>query len=187
MRGNENNPDAFHNTTLPFTRFLSGAADYTFCYRNQNDSFNNTLLSKKLQVSKAQQMALTVIFYSPLQSMLWYGRPADYQIPSEIEFFKYIPTTWDKTIHLKGEIGEYISVARKKGGVWFIGTAAGDKPYSTTIKLDFLDKGKKYTAFVYDDDGKGGVAIRKKEVDHNSVWNIAIAAKGGQAVRILQE
>ena len=187
VRGNENNPDAFHNTTLPFTRFLSGAADYTFCYRNQNDSFNNTLLSKKLQVSKAQQMALTVIFYSPLQSMLWYGRPADYQIPSEIEFFKYIPTTWDKTIHLKGEIGEYISVARKKGGVWFIGTAAGDKPYSTTIKLDFLDKGKKYTAFVYDDDGKGGVAIRKKEVDHNSVWNIAIAAKGGQAVRILQE
>jgi alpha-glucosidase len=46
VRGNENNPDAFHNTTLPFTRFLSGAADYTFCYRNQNDSFNNTLLSK---------------------------------------------------------------------------------------------------------------------------------------------
>ncbi|MEO8174006.1 MAG: glycoside hydrolase family 97 catalytic domain-containing protein, partial [Sediminibacterium sp.] len=91
VRGNENNPDAVHNTTLPFTRFLSGAADYTFCFPNQNDSFNTTILSKKLQVSKAQQLALSVVFFSPLQSMLWYGKPADYTLPEEIEFFKYVP------------------------------------------------------------------------------------------------
>ncbi len=184
VRGNENNPDAFHNTTLPFTRFLSGAADYTFCYRNQNDSFNNTLLSKKLQVSKAQQLALTVIYYSPLQSMLWYGRPADYQLPEEIEFFKYVPTVWDKTLHLKGEIGEYITTARKKGNTWFIGTAVSDKPYQSNLSLNFLDKGKKYTASIYEDDGKGGIVKTIKDVTANSILKMDIMGKGGQAVMI---
>jgi alpha-glucosidase len=184
VRGNENNPDAFHNTTLPFTRFLSGPADYTFCYRSQSDSFNNTLLSKKLQVSQAQQLALTVIYYSPLQSMLWYGRPAYYQLPEQIEFFKQVSTTWDKTLNLKGEIGEYIIVARKKAGKWFIGSATNDKPYQTTIKLDFLDRGKKYAAVIYGDDGKGGVVKRIMNVNSNSVLGIDIAAKGGEVVMI---
>lgn len=187
VRGNENNPDAYHNTTLPFTRFLSGPADYTFCYRSQNDSFNNTLLSKKLQVSQAQQLALTVIFYSPVQSMLWYGRPAYYQSPEQIEFFTYVPTVWDKTIHLKGAIGEYITVARKKSGKWFMGSAANDKNYQTTIKLDFLDNGKKYTAVIYDDDGKGGIVKRTMAVNRKTVLPIDIAPKGGEAVMISEK
>ncbi|MEO7531508.1 MAG: glycoside hydrolase family 97 catalytic domain-containing protein [Sediminibacterium sp.] len=184
VRGNENNPDAFHNTTLPFTRFLSGAADYTFCYRNQNDSFNNVLLSKKLQVSKAQQLALTVIYYSPLQSMLWYGRPADYQLPEEIEFFKYVPTVWDKTLYLNGEISQYITVARKKQGIWYMGTAVSDKPYKKNIPLSFLDKGKTYEAFIYEDDGKGGIKKSIKDVNSKSILAIDVLPKGGQAVMI---
>lgn len=187
VRGNENNPDAFHNTILPFTRFLSGPADYTFCYRSQHDSFNNTLLSKKLQVSQAQQLALTVIYYSPLQSMLWYGRPAYYTLPEQIEFFKQVPTTWDKTINIEGEIGEYITVARKKAGKWFIGSVTNDKPYQANITLDFLDKRKKYTAFIYDDNGKGNVIKRTMEVNSNSILSVDIAPKGGEAVMISRE
>jgi len=183
VRGNENDPDAFHNTTLPFTRFLCGAADYTFCYRNQNDSFNNTLLSKKLQVSKAQQLALTVIYYSPIQSMLWYGRPADYQLPGEIEFFKYVPTVWDRTLHIKGEMSRYITVARKKDNDWFIGSIANE-PYQTDIKLDFLDKGKTYDASIYEDDGKGGIIKSTRQVNANSKLMIDVSPKGGQAVMI---
>jgi len=184
VRGNENNPDAFHNTVLPFTRFLSGAADYTFCYRSQNDSFNNTLLSKKLQVSQAQQLALTVIFFSPLQSMLWYGRPAYYQKPEEIEFFKYVPTTWDQTIHLKGEIGQYIIVGRKKGNKWFLGTAVNDQELQTEVALDFLDKGKQYQASIYEDDGKGGIKKTMRTVDHNTKLIQKISPKGGEAIMI---
>ncbi len=184
VRGNENNPDAVHNTTLPFTRFLSGAADYTFCYRNQNDSFNTALLSKKLQVSKGQQMALTVIFFSPLQSMLWYGRPADYRLPLETEFFSYVPTVWDKTIPIEGEIGQYVTIARKKAGVWYIGSAAGNTSYYRKLKLDFLDNGKQYTAFIYSDDGKGGVAKTEKIVNSRSILDAGIAAKGGEAIII---
>jgi alpha-glucosidase len=116
--------------------------------------------------------------------MLWYGRPAYYQLPEQIEFFKQVSTTWDKTLNLKGEIGEYIIVARKKAGKWFIGSATNDKPYQTTIKLDFLDRGKKYAAVIYGDDGKGGVVKRIMNVNSNSVLGIDIAAKGGEVVMI---
>jgi alpha-glucosidase len=134
-------------------------------------------------VSKAQQLALTVIFYSPLQSMLWYGRPP-IKLPEEIEFFAYVPTTWDKTIHLSGEIGQYITVARKKNHTWFVGTAVSDQPYSTTLNLDFLDKGRIYTAVIYEDNGKGGVNKTTKQVSSESKITINVAAKGGQAIML---
>ncbi|MDE3251378.1 MAG: glycoside hydrolase family 97 catalytic domain-containing protein [Bacteroidota bacterium] len=185
IRGNENDPDAFHNTTLPFTRFLSGPADYTFCYRNQNDSFNNALLSKKLQVSQAQQLALTVIFYSPLQSMFWYGKPADYQKPTDIEFFSFVPVTWNQTLHLRGEIGKYVVVARRKSNDWFLGAAAGLAPYETDLSLDFLDKGKRYRADRYLDDGKGGILKKSSIVNSHSTLKISLSASGGEAVRIV--
>ncbi len=185
VRGNENNPDAVHNTTLPFTRFLSGAADYTFCYRSRNDSFNHTVLSKKLQVSQAQQLALMVIFYSPLQSVFWYGKPADYRKSADIEFISYVPVTWNRTIHLRGEIGRYVVVARRKSDNWFIGAATGAAPYETELALDFLDKDKQYRADTYTDDGKGGILKKSRRVDQHSKLRIALAAGGGEAVRIV--
>lgn len=184
VRGNENNPDAFHNTTLPFTRFLSGPADYTFCYRSQNDSFNHTILDKKLQVSKAHQLALTVLFYSPLQSMLWYGRPAYYQKPEEIEFFQQVPTTWDKTIHISGEIGKYATVARMQNGEWYIGSAAAEA-HNENITLEFLDKAKKYSAIIYTDDGQGGILKKVMNVNTATVLPLHVNAKEGVAVRII--
>lgn len=120
IRGDENSPDAFHTTTLPFTRFLAGAADFTFCFPNPSNSY-----SKNIKVSKAQQLALTVIYFSPLQAIFWYGKPKDYTNFDEIEFFKFVSTVWDETKYLSGEIGESISVARRKGTTWFIGNAAG--------------------------------------------------------------
>lgn len=184
VRGNENNPDAVHNTTLPFTRFLSGPADYTFCYRSQNDSFNHAILDKKLQVSKAHQLALTVLFYSPLQSMLWYGRPAYYQKPEEIEFFQQVPVTWDKTVHISGEIGKYATVARKKNGEWYIGSAAA-QPHDENLKLDFLDKAKKYTATIYADDDREGILKKTMDVDYKTILPLHIDAKEGIAIRIV--
>ena len=169
---------------MPFTRFLSGAADYTFCYPNQNDSFNNSLLSKKLQVSKGQQLALTVVFFSPIQSMLWYGRPADYKIWEEIEFFSLVPTTWDKTLHLQGAIGKNVLVARKKGSDWFVGAAAGNESFETQLDFSFLDKNKKYTATIFVDDGKGGILKKTLSINQKSTRFINIAAKGGEAIVI---
>jgi alpha-glucosidase len=179
IRGDENSPDAFHTTVLPFTRFLAGPADFTFCYPNSKSSF-----SKNLKVSKGQQLALTVVYFSPLQSIFWYGQPNDYTNEEEIEFFKYVPTVWDETHYLSGEIGENISVARKKQNTWYIGNVAGLADWHTTIKLSFLERDKAYTATIYEDDDKGGIRKRGMSVKKGDAFAIDLKAKGGQAVII---
>jgi alpha-glucosidase len=179
IRGDENSPDAFHNTTLPFTRFLAGAADFTFCFPNSKNSF-----SKYIKVSKAQQLALTVVYFSPLQSIFWYGQPKDYTNFGEIEFFKYVPTVWDESKYLSGSIGKNISVARRKGEVWFIGNAAGFSDWKENLKLDFLDKGKVYKATFYEDGNNGEILKRTSLVKKGDKLLVDIKAKGGQAIMI---
>lgn len=177
VRGDENSPDAFHMTTLPFTRFLAGPADVTFCYPNSKNSF-----SKNLKISMAQQLALTVIFFSPLQSMFWYGKPEDYTNEEEIEFFKYVPTVWDETHYLAGEIGQYISVARRKGNTWFIGNAAGLQDWKDSIRLDFLQDDTIYEATIYGDADNGGISKKIIQVKKGDRFLIDIKAKEGQAI-----
>ncbi|WP_460500205.1 glycoside hydrolase family 97 protein [Hymenobacter agri] len=179
IRGDENSPDAFHTTTLPFTRFLAGPADFTFCYPNPKASF-----SKNLKVSKAQQLALTVVYFSPLQALFWYGRPLDYTNDSEIEFFKYVPTVWNETHYLAGEIGKNISVARRSGRTWFVGSAAGLQAWSGPLKLDFLKKNTAYTATLFEDDGKGGLARRTLQAKRGDTLPISLQAAGGQAIML---
>lgn len=182
IRGDENSPDAFHTTTLPFTRFLAGPADFTFCYPNPTNSY-----SKNLKVSKAQQLALTVVYFSPLQAIFWYGRPRDYTNTAEIEFFKYVPTVWNETHYLAGEIGQNISVARRSGQTWFVGSAAGPQDWRSQVKLDFLKKGPRYTATVYEDDGQGSIAKRTLTVKKGDALAFDIKAKGGQAIIIEEQ
>lgn len=179
IRGDENSPDAFHNTVLPFTRFLAGPADFTFCYPNPTNTF-----SKNLKVSKAQQLALTVVYFSPLQSIFWYGKPLDYTNEEEIEFFKYVPTVWDESHYLSGDIGKNISVARRKGDAWFVGNAAGLEEWQGSIKLDFLAKGKTYTATLYEDNEQQSIGKRIITVKKGDQLPFSIKAKGGLALMI---
>lgn len=178
IRGDENSPDAFHTTTLPFTRYLAGPADFTYCYPNEKNRY-----SKNIKVSMAQQLALTVIYFSPLQAMFWYGQPKDYNNEQEIEFFKYVPTVWNETHYLAGEIGKNISVARRKGDTWFIGSAAGFEDWRESLLLDFLAKGKTYTATVYED-GDGTIRKRTVNVKKGDLFPVNLKAKGGQAIII---
>ena len=177
IRGDENSPDAFHTTVLPFTRFLAGPADFTFCYPNSKNKF-----SKNLKVSKAQQLALTVVYFSPLQSIFWYGKPNDYTDEAEIEFFKYVPTVWDQTVHLAGEIGNYVSVARRKGGSWFIGSAAGPAGWEGSLVLDFLKPGRMYEATIYEDNGNQGLTKRIIPLKQGDRLALHLSPAGGQAV-----
>jgi alpha-glucosidase len=179
IRGDENSPDAFHTTVLPFTRFLAGPADFTFCYPNASNSY-----SKNIKVSKAQQLALTVVYFSPLQSVFWYGRPKDYTNESEIEFFTYVPTVWNESHYLLGEMGKHISVARRNGTSWYVGNAAGLEDWKENLRLGFLAPGKKYTATIYEDDEQGSIRKRIIAVKKGDVFPIDIKAKGGQAMII---
>jgi alpha-glucosidase len=177
IRGDENSPDAFHNTVLPFTRFLAGPADFTFCFPNPTNSF-----SKNIRVSKAQQLALTVVYCSPLQAIFWYGKPLDYTNEEEIGFFTEVPTTWNESHYLRGEIGAYISVARRKGDTWFVGNAAGLQDWKSTLTLDFLTKGKTYNATIYEDNEQSGITKRTITVKKGDTFPINLQAKGGQAI-----
>lgn len=176
-RGDENSPDAFHTTVLPFTRFLAGPADFTFCYPNSRDAF-----SKNIKVSKAHQLALSVVYFSPLQSLYWYGKPLDYTNDGEIEFFDNIPTIWNESLYLAGEIGENICAVRRNGETWFLGAVAGLNDWNTALKLNFLKPGVNYEATVYEDDGKGSIAKTSLIVKRGDDFPLSIKSKGGRAV-----
>jgi alpha-glucosidase len=177
IRGDENSPDAFHNTVLPFTRYLAGPADFTFCYPNKVNDY-----SKNVRVSKAQQMALTIVYFDPLQAIFWYGQSQDYQDEADIDFFKHVPTVWDESKYVLGEIGEGITVARRKGRTWYLGSAAGLRKWGGTFKLDFLEKDQIYIATIYEDDGQGGIQVKKIDLRRNDPFIVNLAAKAGQAV-----
>ena len=139
IRGNEEMPDATHNTILPYTRFLAGAGDYTLCYFNS-----------RVKNTKAHQLAMAAVYYSPLQFMFWYDNPAMYKGEEELEFWKAIPTVWDESRALDGEIGEYIVQARRSGKEWFVGAMTNTEARTITLTTDFLKPGTKYIVNLYE-------------------------------------
>ncbi|MGB5874751.1 MAG: glycoside hydrolase family 97 catalytic domain-containing protein [Bacteroidota bacterium] len=183
--GNECMPEANHNTIVPFTRFLAGAADYTICYYHQAGIKD----VKGIKTTSAHQMALSVIYYSPLQFVFWYDRPSDYQGEPEIEFFERLPTVWDTTTVLLGDIGNYIAIARRSGETWFLGAITNNEGRVLDMPLGFLDKGKDYTASLYTDGGEAiptrtHVGIERLIVGSTSVVRAHLNPSGGMAMEI---
>ena len=175
IRGNEEMPDATHNTILPFTRFLAGAGDYTICY------YNN-----RIKTTHAHQLAMAAVYYSPLQFLYWYDQPSAYTGEPEIEFFDKVKTVWDDTKAIDGEIGEFVTIARRSGENWFLGTLGNNEARSITTPLSFLDEGQKYIANIYTDDDKietkTKVRITRLIVDNTSSLQFRLKASGGCAI-----
>ena len=127
---------AERDLTQFFTRYVQGPADHTWCWYNY-------------RVSKAFRLASAVMSYTPQQYMFWYEGPQSYAPGDarELQFWKDVPAVWDDTKILEGEIGAYLTVARRSGSEWFIG--AGSAVNRTlTIPLDFLPDGE-YIAEIY--------------------------------------
>lgn len=199
IRGNEEFPDATHNVTLPFTRFVAGAGDYTICYYRQdfnrlnlnNDSYGPAR-PKSIQTTPAHQLALAAVYYSPLQYMYWYDKPSDSQDEPELKFFDDVYTTWDDTKVLQGEVGEFISVARRKGEEWFIGSITNNEKRALSVSLDFLPEGKNYIAEIYTDGDKLAktrtkVKVSTYRVSNKTKLNFSLRASGGSAVRLVPD
>jgi alpha-glucosidase len=180
IRGNEEMPDATHNTVLPFTRFIAGAADYTICYYD-----------KRIKTTHAHQLAMAAIYYSPIQTLFWYDKPSAYHGEPEIDFFEKVPTTWDETKIIQGEIGQYITTARRSGNDWFVGTLTNNDARALKISFDFLPKGKKYKARIYSDDPSittaTKVKLEEKILDASTVLKVSLLASGGQAIWLTPE
>ena len=174
--GNEEFPDATQNTLFPFTRFIAGAADYTFCF---ND--------RRLKNTKAHQLALPAIYFSPLQYLYWYGQPGDYRDRAEIEFWKELPTTWDETHVVNGAPGEFVTVARRHGDDWWLGGITNVSARSLEIAFAFLPPGQSYLADIYEDTVKKAVAIRTVPVTAATTLSFDLQPSGGVALRLRHE
>lgn len=177
--GNEEMPDAEHNTILPFTRFLCGPADYTPCY------FNG-----RVKNTKAHQLAMPVVYYSPITFLYWYDLPNVYKGEKELDFWKYCPTVWDESKALQGEIGEYIVQARRSGNDWFVGAMNGLQARDITLNTaDFLQKGKKYRVEIYNDEPslitRTKVASMVQTIKAGKVIKLHLQPSGGAALRFV--
>lgn len=172
--GNEEMPDAGHNTLLPFTRYLCGPGDYTLCYFNS-----------RVKNTKGHQLAMAAVYYSPLQFYFWYDAPYVDKGEQELDFWWQCPTVFDESVALDGEPGQYIVQARRKGDEWFVGAMTNTEARTVTVATDFLPAGK-YTVDIYNDDPKletrTKVASKKKTIKSGRPITLQLQPSGGAAL-----
>ena len=177
VQGNEHMPTPEHNCTLPFTRFIGGPADYTICYYDG-----------RKKGTYAHQLAMAAVYFSPWTWLYWYDVPTAYHGEAELEFWRHCPTVWDETKVIDGKIGEYVTVARRSGEEWFVGTLNNSRARTLKVPLTFLAGGRKFTAHVYADDPKlttrTKVGMETRGVDATTILDVPLVAGGGQAVWI---
>jgi alpha-glucosidase len=131
-----------HDVTLPFTRMFAGPMDFTpGAMRNAaKGSFQPIFSQPMSQGTRCHQLAMYVVYESPLQMLA--DCPSNYmREPECMEFLSAVPTTWDETRVLNGLIGQYVTVARKKGDTWYIGSMTDWNPREMMLELTFLGKG----------------------------------------------
>ena len=184
----------FHTTVLPFTRLQGGPMDYTPGIFEMNISKLNPSNSSHVNATLANQLALYVTMYSPLQMAA--DLPENYErFMDAFQFIKDVPVDWDNSIYLEAEPGKYVTVARKEKGTnnWFIGSATGDANHQSVISLDFLEKGKNYIATIYadtkDTDYKSNpqsYQIVKGLVNSKNKLKINTVEAGGYAVSLFE-
>lgn len=184
----------FHTTVLPFTRLQGGPMDYTPGIFEMNISKLNPSNSSHVNATLANQLALYVTMYSPLQMAA--DLPENYErFMDAFQFIKDVPVDWDNSIYLEAEPGKYVTVARKEKGTnnWFIGSATGDANHQSVISLDFLEKGKNYIATIYadtkDTDYKSNpqsYQIVKGLVNSKNKLKINTVEAGGYAISLFE-
>lgn len=184
----------FHTTILPFTRLQGGPMDYTPGIFEMDIEKINPNNHSHVNATIANQLALYVTMYSPLQMAA--DIPENYErFMDAFQFIKDVAVDWDDSKYLEAEPGKFITVARKAKdtGNWFVGCVAGDAEHTSKITLDFLDADKKYIATVYAD-GKDAdyktnpqsYTIKKGIVTNKTKLNLRAVAAGGYAISIIE-
>ncbi len=180
-----------HNSTLPFTRMLAGPMDYTpgafgnatragFVPRNNMPMTPNT---------RAHELALYVILESPLQMVSDY--PEHYAGQRDFDFIKQVPTSWDEVRVLDGLPMQNITLARRSGKDWYIGSITNWDARDKKVPLSFLGEGK-YTAEIYADAPDAAIdathtTFTRQSVDRTTVLDVHMVGGGGNAIWIHPE
>jgi alpha-glucosidase len=178
-----------NRVTFPFTRMLSGPMDYTpggfdnvtredFVARDKNPMVMGT---------RAQQIALYVVFDEPLAMVS--DAPSAYVNQPDFSFIKEVPTSWDAIKVLNGEPGEFVTIARRHGDEWYLGSLTNWTSRDLSIPLSFLGQGL-YKAELYEDDSDAAqnpkhVSIRQQSVRSSDTLVLHLASGGGCAIRFV--
>jgi len=179
-----------YDTTIPFIRMMAGPMDYTpGAMRNATKSeFKPSHSNPMSQGTRCHQLALYTIFEAPLQMMA--DSPTAFMKEQEsTDFIAKVPTTFDETAALDGEVGKYVSIARRKGNTWYLGAITNWDSRDITIDFSFLEKGKKFQAEIFSDGLNADKAATdyKKEivtVDSSTKLTYRLANGGGLAMII---
>ncbi|HEV2486990.1 MAG TPA: glycoside hydrolase family 97 protein [Terracidiphilus sp.] len=177
-----------HNATLPFTRMLAGPMDYTpgaFGNSNRENFVARNVMPMGLG-TRAQELALFVVFESPFQMVSDY--PEHYAGQKEFDFIKQVPATWDEVHAVSGRPMEWISLARRSGKDWYVGSLTNWDQRDVKVPLNFLGDGK-YVAEIYADAPDAAVeathtTMSMQPVDRTTVLNVHMVSGGGNAIWI---
>jgi len=179
-----------YDCTIPFIRMMAGPMDYTpGAMRNATKSeFKPSHSNPMSQGTRCHQLALYTIFEAPLQMMA--DSPTAFMKEQEsTDFIAKVPTTFDETVSLNGEVGKYISIARKKGSTWYLGSITNWDSRDITIDFSFLEKGKKFQAEIFSDGlnaDKAATDYKREIITINSATKLTyrLANGGGLAMII---
>lgn len=176
-----------HTLIVPFTRMLGGPIDFTPGIFNIK--FDEYKPDNQVNTTLAKQLSLYVLLYSPVQMAA--DLPEFYQGQPAFQFIRDVAVDWDESVMLNGEVGDYLTIARKErdGDRWFLGSATDEEGRSFSVTLDFLDPDKTYKAITYCDgkdahwdDNPLAIDIKEQVVDATTELPIVLAPGGGAAV-----
>ena len=146
----------------------------------------------RVQTTLARQLALYVVLYSPIQMVA--DLPENYEArPDALQFIVDVPTDWEQSIALDGEVGEFVVFARQERGSddWYIGAISGDEPRDIRVPLSFVGPDGRYRATIFRDgddaDWKSNpydYVIEERTVSGADSLELRLAAGGGAAVRL---
>jgi hypothetical protein len=185
---------ANHTTLLPFTRLIGGPMDYTPGIFEMDIAKLNPNNNSHVNATLANQLGLFIVMYSPLQMAA--DLPENYnRFLDAFQFIKDVPVDWSTSKYLEAEPGNYITIARKdkNSNNWFVGNSNGYNVRTSTVTLDFLEKGKKYEATIYADAADANYKtnpqaykISKQKVSYKTKLKLKTAAGGGYAISIVE-
>jgi len=176
---------ATHNVTLPFTRMLLGPMDYTpGGFKNVRPAeFKDQFILPTVQTTRGQALAMYVVYDSPLSMVS--DSPLTYAAsPAGLDFVSAVPTTWDETRVLSGEIGQSIVIARRKGVEWWVGAMTNEAGRTVKVPLAFLGAGR-FRAEIREDGAEPtALKTRTQTVGAPQTLTLTLAPSGGGVVRL---
>jgi len=174
-----------------FTRMLAGPMDFT----PGIFAINPTQEGHRARTTIAKQLALYVTLYSPIQMAA--DLPEHYLAnPMPFQFIKDVPVDWSETRALNGEVGDFVTIARKDRASdnWYLGAITDENARRLKVPLNFLDAGRTYKAQIYRDGPDAdwdknplNIVFEEKTVTRNQVLTIRLAPGGGQAIRFVAQ